>query len=157
MDKTTSEIVKEVQGQTNEYMRQLQAKYPAKSQTERTPLELDEERERLKRDNPDFFKEVAIYALVESYSDQSELLRLCKYCTVHYCCCIYWLDVCLYVDTNVKGNEHPPAWTELLGNIEKGVSKGGEPYKIEVLCMFQQSAGIADFCRQHNVELVMPK
>jgi hypothetical protein len=122
-----------------------------------TLREITEELERLKRENPGFYKRVAIYALVESYSDQTELLRLCRYCIEHYHTCNYWLEDCLYVDTNVKGNEHPPAWTELLKNIEEGLSKDGEPYKIEVLCMFQHSPAMADFCRQHGVELVMPK
>jgi len=158
MDKTVSEIIKEVEGQTDRYARELKAKCPPEPEPEMPLLgTFEEEWERLKREYPDFFKRVVIYALVETNYDQSELVRLCKYCTLHYHMPPWWTEDRLYVDTNVRGNEHPPAWTELLENIEKGVSKDGAPYKIEVLCMFQYSPAIADFCRQHNVELVIPK
>jgi len=156
MNRTVSEIIAEVEAQTRGYVREQMARHPPERQRFDSFEELDEELNRLKREYPEAHKHAVIYALVESYSDQAELLRLCKYCSLRYLCCAYWLDDCLYVDTNVQGNKHPPAWTELLENIEKGVSRDGGP-RIEVLCMFQSSPGIADFCRQHNVKLVIPK
>jgi len=165
MDKTVSEIIKEVKGQTDEYVRELKAKSPPEPEPEMPPLgtfkeesgRFQKEFERLKRKCPDLFKRVVIYALVETYYDQTELVRLCKYCFLHYYMPPWWIEDRLYVDTNVKGDQDPPAWTELLKNIEEGLSKDGEPYKIEVLCMFQHSPAMADFCRQHGVNLVMPK
>ena len=157
MNRTIPEIIGEVKTQTGDYLREQISKHPPERHDVKTLEELDDEMERLKREYPESYKRVAIYALVESYSDQAELLRLCKYCADRYLCCMYDLENSLYVDTDVHGNEHPPNWVRLLEDIEKGVRIYGNQYKIEVLCMFQASPGIEDFCRQHNVKLVIPR
>jgi len=163
MDKTVAEIIKEVKGQLDEYAREIHAKYSSEPEPELPPQwthkelfqYLQVEEERLRRKRPDWFKWAAVYALVDTYYDQSELVRLCKYYLLQYNPPTWWIEDRLYVDTNVKGNEHPPAWTELLKNIEEGTRKDGEPCKIEVLCMFQHSPAMADFCGQYGVQLVM--
>jgi len=165
MNKTVSEIIKEVKGQMDEYVRDIHARYSSEPEPDLPALEVykttfdwaQAAMEEVERKHPGYYKWAAIYALVDTYYDQSELVRLCKYCFDHYHMPPWWTEDRLYVDTNVKGDEHPPAWTEVLKNIEQGTAKDGQPYKIEVLCMFQYSPAMADFCRQHGVQLVMQK
>lgn len=165
MDKTVAEITKEVKGQIDEYRREAYAKYGSEPDPEPPPMEnyktrldwLQAAMEQVERKHPGYYRRAVIYALVDTYYDQAELVRLCKYCFQRYHMPPWWAEHRLYVDTNVKGDEHPPAWTELLKNIEQGTDKEGDPWKIEVVCMFQYSPAMEGFCRQYGVHLVMLK